>query len=48
MKNLTLLRRISQVSVVGLTVYLGIRHQIVGGGPQGAGPIDSYCPFGGI
>lgn len=41
-------RRLSQIFFVGFLAFVGIRHQIVGGGPQGAPPIDSYCVFGGI
>lgn len=48
MRRLNLLRRISQILVVGLVAYAGIRHQVVGGGPQGSGAVDSYCPFGGV
>ncbi len=41
-------RMVSQLLFVGLVAYLGMRHQVVGGGPSGAAPIDSYCPFGGV
>lgn len=40
------LRTISQVGFVAFSAYLGLRHQIVGGGPGGAGPIDAFCPYG--
>lgn len=42
------LRTISQIFFVGLISAFGIRHHIVGGGPTGSPPIDSYCPFGGV
>lgn len=49
MKNkLNFFRRISQIIVVAIVAYAGIRHQVVGGGPQGSAPVDSYCPFGGV
>lgn len=41
-------RRISQLFFVSFIAVAGIRHQIVGGGPKGAPPIDSYCVFGGV
>lgn len=40
------LRLLVQVGFVLFSAYLGLRHQIVGGGPGGAGPIDAFCPFG--
>ncbi len=40
------LRNIVQFVFVGLSVYLGLRHQIVGGGPGGSAPIDAFCPYG--
>ena len=40
------LRLLVQVGFVLFSVYLGLRHQIVGGGPGGAGPIDAFCPYG--
>lgn len=46
--NTKLLRRLSQIFIVGLLAFIGIRHQILGGGPEGAAPIDSYCAFGGV
>ncbi|MBM7868260.1 4Fe-4S binding protein [Heliobacterium gestii] len=47
-RRLTLVRWLSLLFFVGLTSYLGIRHQIVGGGPQGAAPLDTFCVFGGV
>lgn len=41
-------RRISQLFFVAFIAFVGIRHQIIGGGPKGAPPVDSYCVFGGI
>ncbi len=48
MKKLTNIRLLSQVLIVAIISYIGVRHQIVGGGPNGSAPLDSYCPFGGI
>jgi len=48
MNKISVLRRISQLIPVALITFVGIRHQVVGGGPNGAAPLDSYCPFGGI
>lgn len=47
-RRISLLRQISLVIFVLLTAYIGIRHQVVGGGPQGSGPLDTYCVFGGV
>lgn len=46
--NTKLFRRLSQIFVVGLITFIGIRHQVLGGGPEGSAPLDSYCPFGGV
>jgi NapH/MauN family ferredoxin-type protein len=46
-QRIRLLRYLSQGFVVLLIAYLGIRHQVTGGGPRGSAPIDSYCVFGG-
>lgn len=40
------LRLLVQVGFVLFSAYLGLRHQVVGGGPGGAGPIDAFCPYG--
>lgn len=40
------LRSLTQAGFVAFAAYLGFRHQLVGGGPGGAGPIDAFCPFG--
>ena len=40
------LRYLVQAGFVAFSAYLGLRHQIVGGGPGGAGPIDAFCPYG--
>lgn len=48
MSKLRFWRKVSQLAFVVLFVYLGLRHQVVGGGPRGAAPIDSYCVFGGV
>ena len=34
-------------AMVALVAWVGIRHQIIGGA-GGAGPLDSFCPFGAI
>ena len=39
-------RTLVQVGFVAFSAYLGLRHQIVGGGPNGSGPIDAFCPYG--
>jgi len=44
--NWHLLRRLSQLAVIGLVVYLTIRHLNLG--IEQAAPIDAYCPFGGF
>ena len=28
--------------------WIGYRHQLLGGGPEGMPPVDALCPFGGI
>lgn len=48
MKKLKRFRVLSQLLVVGIISFIGIRHQVLGGGPSGSAPLDSYCPFGGI
>ncbi|HWJ03080.1 MAG TPA: 4Fe-4S binding protein [Verrucomicrobiae bacterium] len=47
-RNWKLLRTVTQLSLVGLVAFLGIRHQVLGGGPAGAAPLDSFCVFGGV
>ncbi|MTV49229.1 4Fe-4S binding protein [Heliobacillus mobilis] len=47
-RRMSLLRNASLIGFVMLMGYFGIRHQIVGGGPQGSPPLDSYCVFGGV
>lgn len=37
-----------QAFFVVLMAYIGYRHQIFGGGPQGTAPIHAYCPFGAL
>ena len=39
-------RYIVQLGFVAFSAYLGLRHQIVGGGPGGSAPIDAFCPYG--
>jgi len=48
MNKVSLYRRLSQALLVAFIAFVGIRHQISGGGPEGSAPLDSYCPFGGI
>lgn len=48
MKKFLTLRKLSQFLLVALITFLGIRHQVVGGGPEGAAPLDSYCAFGAL
>ena len=45
-ENMKWLRYLVQAGFVAFSAYLGLRHQIVGGGPGGAGPIDAFCPYG--
>ena len=37
-----------QATFIALMAYIGYRHQVVGGGPTGAPPLDAYCPFGAV
>lgn len=37
-----------QAIFIALMAYIGYRHQVVGGGPEGAPPLDAYCPFGAV
>lgn len=46
--NIKVIRNFSLLSVVGIAVYKGLNHQIVGGGPSGSPPLDTFCPFGGV
>ncbi|MCX7970570.1 MAG: 4Fe-4S binding protein [Negativicutes bacterium] len=41
-------RLATQILFVLGALYTGYRHQLVGGGPGGAGPLDAYCPFGAL
>lgn len=41
------LRHLIQLAMVGIVAWVGIRHQFVGVA-GGAGPLDSFCPFGAI
>lgn len=40
------LRRVSQFAVIGLVLYLTLRHLNLG--VEKAAPIDAFCPFGGV
>jgi NapH/MauN family ferredoxin-type protein len=35
-------------AVLIFMTWLGYRHQLLGGGPAGAPPVDALCPFGGL
>ncbi|MCW2279379.1 4Fe-4S binding protein [Heliophilum fasciatum] len=40
-------RQVSLLFFVALIAFISYRHQALGGGPQGAAPLDTYCVFGG-
>jgi len=42
------LRITVQIGFLLFMTWIGYRHQILGGGPQGVPPVDALCPFGGI
>lgn len=42
------LRAFVQFGFLGFMTWLGYRHQILGGGPEGVPPVDALCPFGGL
>ena len=42
------LRHIVQAAFLIFMSWVGYRHQILGGGPQGVPPVDTLCPFGGL
>ncbi len=45
----TQILRVSILSVFLIIITIAaFRHQIIGGGPSGAPPVDALCPFGGI
>lgn len=41
-------RLVIQLSFLALISISAYRHQVLGGGPQGAAPIDALCPFGAL
>lgn len=41
-------RLIVQISFLAFLTWVGYRHQLLGGGPEGVPPVDALCPFGGI
>lgn len=41
-------RTLVQIMMVALMAWIGLRHQTLGGGPTGAPPLDSFCPFGAV
>jgi ferredoxin len=40
------LRYAVQGSFFAFLMWIGWRHQVLGGGPQGVGSVDAYCPLG--
>lgn len=42
------LRHLVQSAFLVFMSWVGYRHQILGGGPQGVPPVDTFCPFGGL
>lgn len=41
-------RLLIQLFFLALVSIAAYRHQILGGGPKGAAPIDAFCPFGAL
>lgn len=41
-------RLVVQLGFLALASFAAWRHQVLGGGPEGAAPIDALCPFGGL
>jgi len=37
-----------QLAFLFFITWVGIRHQMLGGGPEGAPSVDALCPFGGL
>ena len=46
MKKVFTLRRISQIAIVGVVLFLSLTHMRLG--IEKAAPIDAYCPFGAV
>ncbi|MDO9508638.1 MAG: 4Fe-4S binding protein [Thermovirgaceae bacterium] len=46
--NSSRLRVFVQFGFLGFLTWLGYRHQVLGGGPEGVPPVDALCPFGGL
>ena len=44
----TRLRFAVQAGFLFFLSWVGYRHQILGGGPEGVPPVDALCPFGGL
>lgn len=42
------LRHLVQLAFLLFMSWIGYRHQLLGGGPQGVPPVDTFCPFGGL
>ena len=42
------LRHVVQAAFLIFMSWVGYRHQVLGGGPQGVPPVDTLCPFGGL
>ncbi|GAA5171543.1 4Fe-4S binding protein [Viridibacterium curvum] len=41
-------RLLTQLAFLALVTTAAIRHQLLGGGPDGSASIDALCPFGGL
>lgn len=48
MKPSRLLRSLVQLGFLGFLTWVGYRHQVLGGGPEGTPTVDALCPFGGL
>ncbi|HDQ93439.1 MAG TPA: 4Fe-4S binding protein, partial [Synergistetes bacterium] len=42
------LRYVIQFGFLAFMTWLGYRHQVLGGGPEGVPTVDALCPFGGL
>ncbi len=42
------LRRTVQIGFLVFISWIGYQHQLLGGGPAGAPPVDALCPLGGL
>jgi polyferredoxin len=48
MKRSIYLRTFVQLGFLGFLTWIGYRHQVLGGGPEGTPTVDALCPFGGL